>query len=288
VPMAQRSQWQAAGRSATMSPASPAEAASPRGTLATEGSPMTEAQWLESTEPDKMLAFLRDSSKLSERKAQLFGCACCRRVWQLLTDERSRQAVEVAERFADGLASPKACEKAAQMSLDARDDAVDRWQSALTDIREYEINVCCAAFNVVRRTASRRWLEDVAADIAEAHTLTSSTASSFTRVCIPANEVERAAQAILLRDHFGPLPFREVPIEPSLLTAHGGLIPNLAESAYTHRQLPSGTLDPSRLGVLADAVDELGGAPEELLAHLRSPQPHTRGCWVIDLLTGKS
>ena len=49
---------------------------------------------------------------------------------------------------------------------------------------------------------------------------------------------------------------------------------------------PLGTLDPERLQVLADALEE-AGYEEGLVAHLRSPGPHVRGCYVLDALTGR-
>ncbi len=85
---------------------------------------MTEHEWLASTDPAAMLAALQgkradgvlvpyvggmlpdpNRPHISDRKLQLFVVACCRAVWPLLTNERSRRAVEVAERYADGLAT---------------------------------------------------------------------------------------------------------------------------------------------------------------------------------------
>jgi hypothetical protein len=64
---------------------------------------MTEKEWLEGAEVKTMLTFLHE--KASDRKLRLFAVACCRTNWDALTESDSRKAVEVAERFADNLAS---------------------------------------------------------------------------------------------------------------------------------------------------------------------------------------
>ena len=58
-------------------------------------------------------------------------------------------------------------------------------------------------------------------------------------------------------------------------------------SESTEPQMPEGSLDLDRLAVLADALSATGCADADILAHLRSPGPHVRGCWALDLLLGK-
>jgi hypothetical protein len=89
-----------------------------------EGMPMTEQEWLACSDPTPMLEFLR--GKVSDRKMRLFACACCRRIWHLLSDTRSRKAVELSEAVADGLASNaelKTAQVAAYQATGSGDDA---------------------------------------------------------------------------------------------------------------------------------------------------------------------
>src|SRR5262245_1575372 len=67
-----------------------------------------------------MVEFLR--GKVSERKLRLFACACCRRVWSLMTDERSRDGVTVRERYEDGAATSGEVESAADAARRGRAD----------------------------------------------------------------------------------------------------------------------------------------------------------------------
>jgi hypothetical protein len=78
-------------------------------------------------------------------------------------------------------------------------------------------------------------------------------------------------------------PFRPVVLEPAWLTAD---VVTLARAAYHERIMPSGELDPARLAVLADALLDAGCTSAEVLAHLRGPGPHVRGCVAVDLCLG--
>jgi hypothetical protein len=95
--------------------------------------------------------------------------------------------------------------------------------------------------------------------------------------------IEIHAQTNLLRDIFGN-PFRPVSLNPTWQTPTVG---SLAHAAYDNRTLPAGTLEPNRLAVLADALEEAGCDNADTLNHLRQPGDHVRGCWAVDLLLGK-
>jgi hypothetical protein len=61
---------------------------------------LTEAEWLSSNDPDAMLRYI--APRLTRRQVVLFACACCRRLWPLVGDERWRRVVELRERQAAG------------------------------------------------------------------------------------------------------------------------------------------------------------------------------------------
>jgi hypothetical protein len=94
---------------------------------------------------------------------------------------------------------------------------------------------------------------------------------------------ELLRQCALVRSIFAS-PFRRVRLGSSCLTP---TVIGLATAAYEERDLPSGQFDAARLGVLADALEEAGCADQNILAHLRGPGPHVRGCWPLDLILAK-
>jgi hypothetical protein len=72
-------------------------------------SPKPEEVWLSASATPEMLKLLRqheliDQSPPAVWKLRLFFCGCCRLMWDLPVDDAFRQAVEVAERDADGQA----------------------------------------------------------------------------------------------------------------------------------------------------------------------------------------
>jgi hypothetical protein len=243
---------------------------------------MSEAEWRACPFAWDMWDFVW--SRSGDRKKLLFAAACCRRVWPYLDRPESREAVEVAERLADGLAGKedriRARKAAGRAAEGARDDprgwaagaaheALEWWDGHY-DGGGVLMQVMDVAGEAAYRAACPRSPEyDPNHPAGKAGWL-----------------AEGAALAGLLRCVFGPLPFRPVTVSPARLAWQGGAVAKLARAAYEERSLPSGELDPARLAVLADALEEAGCSAAELLGHLRLHAPHVRGCWAVDLLLG--
>jgi hypothetical protein len=81
-----------------------------------------ETTWLTSTDPDAMLAFLKEEGWADHRKLTLFACACVRRVWTLLT-ARSREGVETRQLYLVGLVDSKTASQATDGARSARREA---------------------------------------------------------------------------------------------------------------------------------------------------------------------
>ncbi len=269
---------------------------------------MAESEWLACTDPQWMLEFLQptrsgDASpiqaeggnpRVSDRKLRLFACACCRQVWHLLEDERSRRAVEVAEKYADGEATAEELGEAEEESFGLATGLT------VEGAAPFDAHACAVPIALLAASA---------------------IAQPF-HVCPP------ATQAALLRDIIGN-PFS---VQPSMflrqMCGQVWLTPTvlaLARAAY-EEQRSGGALDPVRLAVLADCLEEAGCDSVELLRHLRGEElcwgcggtggfqanstwvpcevcdvddlakwtpwrplrsPHVRGCWALDLLLGQ-
>jgi hypothetical protein len=220
---------------------------------------MTETEWWECGDPNPMLEFLR--LKASDRKVRLFTAACCRHLGSKLTDERSWRAIDVVERYADGLANEQDLESAFHIadaaSQESPSDAADAVVSATTSYGPYGDQ---QAIRIAYAT-----------DVARVAVRAAPT---------PLRPAVRAAQAALLRDLFGHLQYRPVQIAPTWITWHEGTIPTLTHSIYTERRFHD-------LPLVAKALEEAGCTDTDILSHCREPGPHVRGCWVVDLILSK-
>jgi hypothetical protein len=217
---------------------------------------MKEEEWLTSHDSSRLLACLQIADR--PRSLRLFGCACCRLLSKWTEDDRLLDAIDAAERFADS----------AIVST-----TLDRWA---TRIR-------------------KRWPEEFTS---EAQSI---LYSSVIRICIPdtrfiAGILDDALQhlashrkpairdkyrtqiELLLRDIFGN-PFRPVSLDQEWRTSTAIAI---AQQMYDAR-------DFSAMPILADALQDAGCDNEDVLDHCRAADGvHVRGCWVVDLVLGKS
>ena len=227
---------------------------------------MTETDWLSCCDPTAMLDFLGE--RAGGRKLRLFACACCRRIWPMLADERSRKAVEIAEGYADGMASGSELGAARIDAEEAADELTSRSIDAGTGPDGPAVSAAAAAMNAADDRFEADDPEGSAPFYAasNAHLAVSDTSPSGA-------SAELAAQCRLLRDIVGN-PFRPTSLDSSRLAAG---VRDLARVMYDRRSF-------ERMPELARALEQAGCTNEEVLRHCRQEGEHVRGCWVVDII----
>ncbi|QEL16938.1 hypothetical protein [Limnoglobus roseus] len=214
---------------------------------------MTEAEWAAATEPKLMLEWRHSRETASERKLRLFAAAAFGRLLRLLPDPRQRRGVEVLEQVAEGVVLRSAC-RGVTAEVRQAIPREDRASDTLSGDDPHYIALMlyrefCSSSMAIHAVHATAGLAD--------------------------GGNEQQAQSQLLRCVFNPF---APTFDPRWLTATAR---SLAESAYEARAW-------DRLPILADALEDAGCEDEAVLSHLRGPGPHARGCWVLDLVLGKS
>lgn len=230
---------------------------------------------------------------LTLRKQRLIACGVCRFLGDELTGEPAFQAVEVAERFADGLATP--AELAAAHS---RATAPAAYSATLPDAWE------AVTTAVPQAVACLGWAHKGELDARMHQELTQvlvSAEANYGHLGRGAVKAARKSGERRIRAHFAELfdlagrdfaralaevprdvlgdPFDPVRLDPGWLLADGGRVRQVAQAIYD-----AGTFED--MPVLADALQDAGCGDARLLDHCLRDR-HYRGCWLLDLLLGK-
>lgn len=251
----------------------------------------TETEWLECISPEPMLA--QPECPVSMRKKRLFACACVRRIWPLLIDARLREAVELAERSADGKASARAVQQELLLvgllreELQEAEERQATWTARARRAAAQAVEALLPANGPLLEaprdpheppdvvTATR--IARTAARAAEAQREQSVAPPATPSRAGMSRPLESLDAVDLIHEIFGN-PFRPVTVDPAWLAWNNHAIVKLARVSYDEhgRDLP----------ILADALEEAGCAETTILGHCRESREHVRGCWVVDALLG--
>jgi hypothetical protein len=251
---------------------------------------MNESLWLSAFMRGPLLQYLQ--GRASARKARLFFVAACRRIRAMGQQTQAIGMLDVAERYADGLAERDSLTAHRRGGLivarnirqahheDVRRHGERSRHSCESHLR-YLVVECAAQACKVNLPPQSMAHDCHSVAVTYAWDATQDNTSrvwNYDRQGITNEEEGRQCQ--LLRCLFGN-PFRPVRIDPSWLRWNDGTVPKIAAAIYDERAF-------DRLPILADALLDAGCDDEQVLAHCRSAGPHARGCWVVDALLGKS
>lgn len=227
---------------------------------------MTAIEWETAIDPRRMLWVGKSQS--SARKLRLVAVAFCRRILHLLAPigDEDRLAVEIAEQCADEL-MPLGMLKQWHDKADLTAYSIGNFPAAWTPTH-YALGAMGEVVNPDPYEAANntQWLTQLALH------------PDYTPL---GGELigthEHPIQCNIIRDICGEI-FRSIILDPAWLTA---TVATIAIQMYESR-------DFEPIPILADALEEAGCDNADILTHSRGPGPHFRGCWVVDLILGKS
>jgi len=231
---------------------------------------------------------LEETNIGTDRKLRLFAVACCRHVERWFVDPCQSRALNILECYADGLATRDELDE-----VDNVANQIDEGHPALRGGHESEDHAAREAAYSAARAVAQATSNDAPGEGLPTyyhrlydtimHTVEAAGdgAVALDRVngrVLPTQAEERKAIAALLRCIFGN-PFRPVAFNPAWRTSDVLL---LAQGIYDERAF-------DRMPILADALQDAGCDNDDILSHCRDAnQPHARGCWVVDLVLGKT
>jgi hypothetical protein len=220
---------------------------------------MIRSEWEEVGNPHLMLGCLRNVA--TDRKLRLFGIACWLESKQTLAPD-ARKALGTVEQYADGLLG-----------------AEDLW----------------SAFGRLPDVPGRRLAVPRSLDVDDARRVSRWTICPTEALPEPRGGMwyyvprldgyhsEQLAHGRLLQCLFGE-PWRRVRFAPTWRTPDAC---SLAEAALERRDPSTGHLDPVRMALLGDALEDAGCSDRAVLEHCRAGGPHVYGCWVVDRILGQ-
>jgi hypothetical protein len=223
---------------------------------------VTEAEWLAARRVVEL--DLYRGAKGRHRKWRLFAVACARQALALAPDPRLDALADAAEQFADGALSWEEVKRSRRVLPRVRKEL----SGGPFGPHEVKYKVLHALDRASRRDAVKTFR---AAEHAR---------YAFAALSRPdwdaGHQRAEGLHVALARDIFEN-PFRKVAFK-AMWRTHTTL--GVATRIYEGREF-------SAMPILADALEDAGCTDVDILPHLRSPGPHARGCWALDLILGK-
>ncbi len=211
---------------------------------------MTEEEWFGSADARRLAAFA--AMMMSARKLRLFMVAWCRHNWDRIANPLIRHAAELAEQFADGNAHKKQLEA---LFDEARAIIAGTPAGHLLWTNSAQMGDCVDRFCI--------------GDVGDLPAPIDDRGAAY--------RARQLVRADIFRDIAGN-PFRRVKFDKRWRTETATL---LARQMYESR-------DFSAMPILADALQDAGCSNTDVLNHCHGAGLHVRGCWVVDLVLGKS